>query len=727
MPPPPIPPLRPVGTPPPPPGAAATLATPAPALAVATALRDPEVNDETTVNAIQPKSGDRLRNGREAPVSGAADKGSRLSARNGVSREPAPSEHRGTIAIEAPSERLLGASESEALPAFGGVTTLADELFANGDFAAAIQEYEAVLVLVTDASERSGALARLAQALAATDRLDEAEERFAEASQLDPKHPDVLRARTEIDARRGDMTKLVVSAEALLARTPEDPVAIGRLMRAAEATGDVRRLVLARCRHARHVLAGPERAEAFLQAAELAATEGGDPELSLSATLEGLELSPSHLGLLDRASMLLEQSGRQRELLAYYDRALGQILDPETTAAIAERMARIAAAPQGDPAVAAAAFERLVDARPTDLGLRARLIDLYAQAGDCGRALLHCRVATRLAPLHLETYRTAISLFRNQGDIDGAWNAACVLEAQGKAEGDEALLVSQHRPEGLPPVREIVPSAAWEGTLFTDDEEPELRAFFTLLAPVVGRVGVAFQEEKKRAVVPDPATRQDAEKSTTMLAKTLVWAARLLGVPLPTLFVVPELATGLEVLALDPPGVSASRALGGGHSLNQLAFLWGRLLPRYRPELAPLLYFRSPSELAAFTTAALAATGSVVDTRKFDRDTKRLYGTLRRELKSHGDTARLKAAGARISMQDVAPRLERLLRAADSAGVRAGLLASGDVTVAADVIRRYPMEGATTAEDQLGELFQFAISEQYGLLRQKLGIAARSA
>lgn len=726
LPPPPIPPAAPSagGVLPaaPPVAVGATVPTPVPAAAVA--LHDPDAHEETTVSAAKPKNGSALRNGHEATASGGAEDVSWLWApAAGASDGGSPSEHRGTVAVEAPSERLLEGPESEALPSFGGVTTLADELLANGDFLAAIQEYEAVLVLVTEPSERAGALARFSRALAGSARLDEAAQRLGEAAALDAKHPDVVRARAELDAARGDMESLVLSAEALLARTPEDPVAIEWLMRAAEATGDGRRLVAARCRHARHVLTGPERAEAFLQAAELAATLGEADELALSATLEGLELAPSHLGLLDRASLLLERTGRQRELLAYYDRALGQILDPETTTAISERMARIAASPEGDPVVAAAAFERLVDARPTDLELRARLIDLYARAGDPTRALVHCRATARLAPLHVETYRAAHTLFRSQGDDDGAWNAACVLEAHEAADINEALFVSQHRPEGLPPAREPVPSAAWETTLFAEDEEPELRAFFTALGPAVGRVGVAFQKEKKRYAEPSPETLQDPEKSTTMLAKTLLWTARLLGVSVPTLFVVPELATGLDVLPLDPPGVAASRALGSGHSLGQLAFLWGRLLPRYRPELTPLRYFRTPSELAAFTIAAVAAAGSsVVDTRGFDRDTKRLYGALRRELKS-GDTARLKAAGARVPVQDIAPRLERLLRAADLSGVRAGLVAAGDVTVAADLIRRFPAEGVTTAEAQLGELFQFAIGERYGLLRRKLGVA----
>ena len=55
-------------------------------------------------------------------------------------------------------------------------------------------------------------------------------------------------------------------------------------------------------------------------------------------------------------------------------------------------------------------------------------------------------------------------------------------------------------------------------------------------------------------------------------------------------------------------------------------------------------------------------------------------------------------------------------------GVRTGLLLVGDVVKAAELIRRFPTEGLTRAEDQLAELYTFAVSEAYARLRQRLGI-----
>jgi hypothetical protein len=110
-----------------------------------------------------------------------------------------------------------------------------------------------------------------------------------------------------------------------------------------------------------------------------------------------------------------------------------------------------------------------------------------------------------------------------------------------------------------------------------------------------------------------------------------------------------------------------------------------------------------------------------VDVKAFDRETKRLHAALKRELKGQ-DASRLKSAAARVPVIEIDGRVEHLMRAAELTGVRAGLLLVGDVGKAAELVRRFPTEGVTRAEDQLGELYQFAISDGYAKLRQRLGI-----
>jgi tetratricopeptide (TPR) repeat protein len=635
----------------------------------------------------------------------------------------APGGFRPTVAVAPLSERYGDeAPPSDALPSFGGATMAADELLASGELEAASQEYEAALALLDDEDDRARSLSRLARALSGLGRKADAEARYDEALALAPHHVEVLHARAELDDSAGDMDALLLSAEAWLGRVREHPRAMELLAKAADATGDARRGIDARRKQARHNLSGPERAQAFLDSSLLAEIAVGDDALATALALEGLELSPSHLGLLDRARALFERENRAHELLAYYERAMSQILDPDTALSVAERIEQLASNPEADPRVAVAALERLIETRPADVALRHRVADLYTGLGDAPRALAQCRLAARVAPMNSENYRRSYALFQQLHDTDGAWNACAVLDALGEADIDESLLASQHRPEGLLAVSGVVSEDHWTHLLSHHGEEPELRRLCVALGPALGRVGAAYLKDKKRTFTPDPATLQDPEKSTTMLAKTLGWSARLLGLFVPELYVLPDMPATLEIAPLERPAALAGRALGSGLELGELTFLWGRQLPRLRPEFRALAYFRTRPEFTALMTAALGLAGARgVDVKTFDRETKRLHALLKREFKGD-ELSRLKAAGAKVPAIEVAVRVERLMRAAELTGVRAGLLLAGDVVKAADLIRRFPTEGLTRAEDQLGELFQFAISEGYARLRQRLGV-----
>ena len=56
-------------------------------------------------------------------------------------------------------------------------------------------------------------------------------------------------------------------------------------------------------------------------------------------------------------------------------------------------------------------------------------------------------------------------------------------------------------------------------------------------------------------------------------------------------------------------------------------------------------------------------------------------------------------------------------------GARAGLVACGDVAAAADLVRRFPLNALTRPDEQLGELYAFAISDAYSMLRRRIGVA----
>ncbi len=338
------------------------------------------------------------------------------------------------------------------------------------------------------------------------------------------------------------------------------------------------------------------------------------------------------------------------------------------------------------------------------------------------RALALCQQRARLAPLQAATYQQAYELFDALGSRDGAWNAASVLDDLGEADINESLLVSQHKPEGLLAARSTLENTDWSRALYRE-HDAELTRLLDALGVAAVRVGIGFAKHKGRYVAPDPGALQDPEKSTTMLAKTLAWSARLLGLAPPALYVLPDLEGGLEMAPTEHAAVYAARALGSGLGLGELAFLWGRHLPRCRQELRALSLFRSPSELAALLRAALALGGAQeIDVRAADADMKRLYAALRRELRGHLLDG-LRGVVRSFTRDGLLARAEAAQRELELVGVRAGLLACGDVAVAAKLLRERRSDALLGQEALLNELYAYAISSEYLSLRERLGVA----
>lgn len=612
---------------------------------------------------------------------------------------------------------------AQLLPSFAGSTALADELCAAGRFDEAALEYEANLVLLDHPSERAGALARYARALAGSGRAEVALERLGEAVELDASDLDVLSVRGEWAEAAGDFQNLMLVAESWLSKVSDDAKALGMLAAAAEGLGDAPRALDARRRLALRLEDPEARVGRLLELAATAEKDLSDPALALTLVEEALKLGPSHAGALQRVTELLGQAGHWDATLGHYDRAVAYSRDEATMALVARLLGTLADAASSDATLVAQALERLVQIKPQDAPLRDRLTDLYAGTGTAEAALYHGCIAARLLPMRTESYRRLLPLFDRAGAADGAFNAASVLEYLGEADINESLLVSQHKPEGLLPVRGAIVTAGWREGLYSHDADRELLSVLEALAGSAVRVGVGFAKHKKRYVEPDPATLQDPEKSTTMLAKTLAWTARVLAIEAPQLYVLPELSDALEVAPVERPSALAGRSLGSGLGLGELSFLWGRYLPRFRPELRALSFFGTPTELCALLTAAATLGGARgVNVRSLDGDTKRLYAALRREVRGPG-LDKLRDAVRQLDSHSLLMRSQAALRWIDLLGVRAGLVCCGDLSAAADLVKRFPVEGLTRAEDQLGELLAFSVSAPHTELRRSIGVA----
>jgi hypothetical protein len=321
-----------------------------------------------------------------------------------------------------------------------------------------------------------------------------------------------------------------------------------------------------------------------------------------------------------------------------------------------------------------------------------------------------------------EGYRFLLRHFERKGDHDAAYRAALCLEALGDADINESLLVSTHRPEGLQAVRGTLSYADWNDRLCSGIRQADTTAVLRSIAPAVPRVGFQHVRRQRRdRELPEDA-RQELERSTTTLAKTLHWASRLLCVPASELWVLPEFPGSLGLVpGADQPHLVCSRALGSGFGLPELVFLWSRELSFARHEQAALCYFSDAGELSQLLLAALAV-GGATNMRAIEGDAKRIASSLKREVRG-GALDSLQSAAQRVSAHDVVRRAGDFMREAELVAGRAGLVACGSLDVALRMSARFPRGEVTNATEQRADLLRFTVSAELGQIRAALGVA----
>jgi hypothetical protein len=345
------------------------------------------------------------------------------------------------------------------------------------------------------------------------------------------------------------------------------------------------------------------------------------------------------------------------------------------------------------------------------------------ERGDYPQALAQLRTALGADARDVKTLGRALVLFDLCEKPDGRWNAACALELLGGANESESELVKAHLPEGLLPAQGVVLEADWLKNVLCPERDALDEALVRALGEAAVHVGLDTARRKRRLPELEPSSEQDVEKSTTMLARTLLWTARVLGLPRPRLHVLDQVQGELEVAPTLELTVLASKALGSGHTLPELAFRWARLLVLLRPENRLVALFPEPDELTALGRAALAVV-TTGPAPRLDGDAKLFARGLRRHLRGPA-LSNLQAAIGASSAAGLAARLKSWARSSERIAARAGLLACGNLTLAARLTEALPLSGSS-AREQVDDLISYSLSDEYAALRERLGVAVRA-
>jgi hypothetical protein len=231
-----------------------------------------------------------------------------------------------------------------------------------------------------------------------------------------------------------------------------------------------------------------------------------------------------------------------------------------------------------------------------------------------------------------------------------------------------------------------------------------------------------LKAQNKLPVLP-PQFKQDPATSTISLARTFGFAAQVLGVPCPQLFVRNDVGGALVAVANEPPASVAGQTVLTGFQAQDLLFIVGKHLAMYRGEHYIKNLFPTVTELTVllFTGIKLVAPDapSPPDIEKQIVST----ATALRKYIQPRELEGLRMVVKKFLAEGAKANIKRWVQTVDITACRAGLLLCGDMDIAKKIIAAEPQQpGDLTAQEKLKELLQFSVSEEYYHLRNALGI-----
>ncbi len=325
----------------------------------------------------------------------------------------------------------------------------------------------------------------------------------------------------------------------------------------------------------------------------------------------------------------------------------------------------------------------------------------------------------RRDPKSPEPYRALSRVYAARQELDRRFCVAQVLCALGAANAEERALADKYRTETLIAPRASVSATAWVDLLFHPEEEVLTGQIFSLIAPavLVGRVTALRRDQKLHQ--PAPSTKQDPAKSTITAVRALPWAAAILGLAAPPIYLEKERDSGYALIPGVPPFTVVGKRVLSGKSQLEHAFLVGRHLSWYRQEHYVKTLFSGVPDLEDLFLAALTIGNPGLPIAE---DMKRRVAPIAEAIQPmleapHVDA--LRGCFLRFVEEGGRTNLQRWSHATEKTACRAGFVLANDIGTALKVMAEE--EGP---DGELGkDLVAFAASERYFKLRRQLGIA----
>ncbi|WP_394842415.1 tetratricopeptide repeat protein [Pendulispora brunnea] len=474
----------------------------------------------------------------------------------------------------------------------------------------------------------------------------------------------------------------------------------------------------------------PVRKSKFIYTmAQIYRDKEGDHDRAVELFNEALDLNPTFLEAFERINKILTAKKDWKALERAFRKMLRRLSsananNPDLEYNLWHNLGLIYRDRLNDVASAIEAFKMATRYKPDEAVERQILAELFEATDQMEAAIGEHAIVLQKDPMRVDPYRSLYKLYLKQHEYDRAWCMCAALAFLHKADEEEQRFFEDYRPRGMIQVKSRLDNEQWVKNLFHKDENIYIGKIFEMITPAAIVAKTNQLRASRQLPVLDKRFKQDPATSTVTFAKTFGWAAQVLGVNLPELYVRNDVAGALVAVPASPPASVAGQTVLTGFTPQELTFIVGKHLSYYRGEHYIKNLFPTLNELKVMLFAAIKI---VMNDFSVPAEMAQAVGQTAQELVKFMQPVQrdaLRLVVQRFIEDGAKADLKRWMQMVEVTSTRAGLLLCADLEIAKKIISAEPqLPGDLAPADKLKELIVFSVSEQYFTLRKTLGIA----
>jgi tetratricopeptide (TPR) repeat protein/outer membrane biosynthesis protein TonB len=452
-----------------------------------------------------------------------------------------------------------------------------------------------------------------------------------------------------------------------------------------------------------------------------------DQDRAVELFNDALDLNPSYLEAFERINKILTNQRAWKQLERSYRKMIHRIAgkgntDLEHTLWHQLGLIYRDRLQQVDSAIEA--FKMASVTKPDATVIHQILAELYEVNERWDDGIVEQRILLAADPLAIEPYRALYRLYLHKQSYDEAWCQAAAMAFLRKAEEEEQRFFEDYRPHGILPVKGRVTNDLWQTSVFHPDENTHISKIFEMIAPSALLAKIAQLQGQGKLPVLDKRFYQDPTTSTVTFAKTFGWAAQVLGIQPPALYVRNDVPGAIVAVPATPPASVAGQTVLTGFQPQELTFMCGKHLSHYRGEHYIRTLFPTQAEL---TIMLFAGVMIAAPNTPMPQDMAAQIRATAQELAKHMQPMQLEGLRVvvkRFIEEGAKANIKRWNQAVELTACRSGLIVSGDLEVARKILSaEQQLPGDLTPQDKMKELLLYSVSEEYSRVRKALGIA----